>query len=169
MKNKVNVPKWLYWVIGISVLLIIISPFIPQESQENKSNTEQPNNTPSYENNSGYKTSIEWTNNGQDEVESWLKVAVENDNYDGDILESGTYTVTQTNGEYKGTAQRVYNIYISTSDTEEPEVVKNESLPYTVGGVNGSQIEINVEKGQYLYIQKVFGSGDGHLKIMKNN
>jgi len=98
-------------------------------------------------------------------VTNKLNVAIENDNYVGDVLKSGTYTVEQTDGEYDGTPQRTYNLYVTDLNTENPDEVQNNSIPITVGGVNGSNSEITVQKGQYLYVQKVSGGEIGHLKL----
>lgn len=128
------------------------------------------NNEISNNNQENYLTSVEWTNSGyeySDKQEEWLKVAVEIDSYDGDILTAGTYTVTQTDGEYDGTTQRVYNLYITSLDTENPDEVQNNTFPVTVGGVNGSKTEIELKKGQYLYIQKISGGSIGHIIITK--
>ena len=113
-------------------------------------------------------TSLEWTNSGKDNSDEqieWLKVAIENDNYDGDVLKSGTYTVEQTGGEYDGTPQRIYNLYVTDLNTENPDEVQNNGIPITIGGVNGSNSEIVVQKGQYLYIQKVSNGETRHLKL----
>lgn len=128
------------------------------------------NNNNISSNETSYLTSIEWTNSGHeysDEQEEWLKVAVEIDSYDGDIITAGTYTVTQTDGEYDGTTQRIYNLYITSLDTENPDEVQNNTFPVTVGGVNGAKIEIELKKGQYLYIQKISGGSIGHIIITK--
>lgn len=134
----------------------------------NETNNNNNNNISSNE--TSYLTSIEWTNSGHeysDEQEEWLKVAVEIDSYDGDIITAGTYTVTQTDGEYDGTTQRIYNLYITSLDTENPDEVQNNTFPVTVGGVNGAKIEIELKKGQYLYIQKISGGSIGHIIITK--
>lgn len=136
----------------------------------NETNNNNNNNNNISSNETSYLTSIEWTNSGHeysDEQEEWLKVAVEIDSYDGDIITAGTYTVTQTDGEYDGTTQRIYNLYITSLDTENPDEVQNNTFPVTVGGVNGAKIEIELKKGQYLYIQKISGGSIGHIIITK--
>ena len=47
------------------------------------------------------------------------------------------------------------------------EDIKNNEFPVTVGGANGKKQTITVEKGQYLYIQKISGGEIGHLLISK--
>lgn len=144
----------------ISIMVFCISGCTETSLQEAQEN----NGTNSIETN--YLTSLEWTNSGyeySDAQEEWLKVAIEIDSYDGDILAAGTYTVTQTAGEYDGTAQRVYNLYITSLDTENHNDIQNDTFPYSIGNHNGSDTEITLEKGQYLYIQKVSGGEIGHL------
>ena len=153
-EKKKKTPIWLIVVIAILIILIIgsfgNSENTNKDTSNNKENTEEKQND-------NYMTSLEWTNSGKansDEQIEWLKVAIENDNYDGDVLKSGTYTVEQTDGEYDGTPQRTYNLYVTDLNTENPDEVQNNSIPITVGGVNGSNSEITVQKGQYLYVQK---------------
>lgn len=115
-----------------------------------------------------YMTLLEWTNSGNknsDQKEEWLKVAVENDNYDGDVLQTGTYLIQQTAGNNNEKSQRIYNFYVTDLDTENPSEVKNDTLPITVGGLNGNENEISLKKGQYLYIQKVSNGDIGHLML----
>lgn len=153
----------------IMIVLLSIFVFTGCDNIETNSNNNQENNDID-SNETSYLTSVEWTNSGyeySDEQEEWLKVAVEIDSYDGDILTAGTYTATQTDGEYDGTPQRVYNLYVTSLDTENPDEVQNNTLPVTVGGVNGSKTEIELEKGQYLYIQKISGGSIGHIIITK--
>ncbi len=164
-EKKKKTPIWLIVVIVILIILIIgsfgNSENTNKDTSNNKENTEEKQND-------NYMTSLEWTNSGKansDEQIEWLKVAIENDNYDGDVLKSGTYTVEQTDGEYDGTPQRTYNLYVTDLNTENPDEVQNNSIPITVGGVNGSNSEITVQKGQYLYVQKVSGGEIGHLKL----
>ena len=164
-EKKKKTPIWLIVVIVILIILIIgsfgNSESTNKDTSNNKENTEEKQND-------NYMTSLEWTNSGKDNSDEqieWLKVAIENDNYDGDVLASGTYTVEQTDGEYDGTPQRTYNLYVTDLNTENPDEVQNNSIPITVGGVNGSNSEITVQKGQYLYVQKVSGGEIGHLKL----
>ena len=164
-KEKKKTPIWLIVVIIVLIVLIIgsfgNSENTNKDTSNNKENTEEKQND-------NYMTSLEWTNSGKansDEQIEWLKVAIENDNYVGDVLKSGTYTVEQTDGEYDGTPQRTYNLYVTDLNTENPDEVQNNSIPITVGGVNGSNSEITVQKGQYLYVQKVSGGEIGHLKL----
>ena len=164
-EKKKKTPIWLIVVIVILIILIIgsfgNSENTNKDTSNNKENTEEKQND-------NYMTSLEWTNSGKansDEQIEWLKVAIENDNYDGDVLKSGTYTVEQTDGEYDGTPQRTYNLCVTDLNTENPDEVQNNSIPITVGGVNGSNSEITVQKGQYLYVQKVSGGEIGHLKL----
>lgn len=164
-EKKKKTPIWLIVVIAILIILIIgsfgNSENTNKDTSNNKENTEEKQND-------NYMTSLEWTNSGKansDEQIEWLKVAIENDNYVGDVLKSGTYTVEQTDGEYDGTPQRTYNLYVTDLNTENPDEVQNNSIPITVGGVNGSNSEITVQKGQYLYVQKISGGEIGHLKL----
>lgn len=158
-KQKVSI-----WAIAIAVIFAIIFIGVMISPKENSNETKENKQDEKIK----YLTSLEWTNSGKDnsdEVEEWLKVSIENDNYDGDILQAGTYTIKQTDGEYDGIPQRIYNLYVTDLNTENPDDVQNDSLPITVGGINGSTNEIELEKNQYLYIQKISGGEIGHLKL----
>lgn len=164
-EKKKKTPIWLIVVIAILIILIIGSFGNSENTNKDTSNNKE---ITEEKQNDNYMTSLEWTNSGKansDEQIEWLKVAIENDNYVGDVLKSGTYTVEQTDGEYDGTPQRTYNLYVTDLNTENPDEVQNNSIPITVGGVNGSNSEITVQKGQYLYVQKVSGGEIGHLKL----
>lgn len=164
-KEKKKTPIWLIVVIVALIVLIIGSFGNSENTNKNTSNNKE---TTEEKQENNYMTSLEWTNSGKDNSDEqieWLKVAIENDNYDGDVLKSGTYTVEQTGGEYDGTPQRIYNLYVTDLNTENPDEVQNNGIPITIGGVNGSNSEIVVQKGQYLYIQKVSNGETGHLKL----
>lgn len=164
-KEKKKTPIWLIAVIVVLIVLIIGSFGNSENTNKNTSNNKE---TTEEKQNNNYMTSLEWTNSGKDNSDEqieWLKVAIENDNYDGDVLKSGTYAVEQTDGEYDGTPQRTYNLYVTDLNTKNPDEVQNNDIPITVGGVNGSNSEITVQKGQYLYIQKVSGGEIGRLKL----
>ena len=166
MKNNKTI-KIVIIIVAVVIVSLLISPFLPETENINYSQDNQ--NTKS-DKKSNYLTKIEWTNQGNDysdETDEWLKVAVEVDNYDGDIIESGTYNVEQTDGKYTGKPQRIYNVYVSSLNTDNPEDIKNNEFPVTVGGANGKKQTITVEKGQYLYIQKISGGEIGHLLISK--
>lgn len=178
MKEKSNQKISMKAIIIIVIVVIVLIAIFSDSNESSSSQINNSNNNTTQESDSNsnegieeenkYMTSLEWTNSGNensDEEQEWLKVAVENDSYDGDILQSGTYIVRQTDGEYNGTPQRTYNLYVTELNTDNPEEVQNNSLPITVGGVNGSENEIIVKKGQYLYIQKVSGGEIGHLKL----
>lgn len=166
MKNN-KIIKIVFIIVAVVIVSLLISPFLPKTENTNYNQKNQ-NTTDDKESN--YLTKIEWTNRGNDysdETDEWLKVAVEVDNYDGDIIESGTYNVEQTDGEYDGKPQRIYNVYVSSLNIDEPEDIKNNEFPVTVGGVNGEKQTITVEKGEYIYIQKISGGEIGHLLISK--
>ena len=149
MKNNKTI-KIVIIIVAVVIVSLLISPFLPETENTNYSQDNQ--NTKS-DKESNYLTKIEWTNQGNDysdETDEWLKVAVEVDNYDGDIIESGTYNVEQTDGKYTGKPQRIYNVYVSSLNTDNPEDIKNNEFPVTVGGANGKKQTITVEKGQYL-------------------
>lgn len=164
-KERKKTPIWLIVVIVVLIVLIIGSFGNSENTNKNTSNNKE---TTEEKQENNYMTSLEWTNSGKDNSDEqieWLKVAIENDNYDGDVLKSGTYTVEQTGGEYDGTPQRIYNLYATELDTDNPKEVQDNSLPITVGGVNGAKNEITLQKDQYLYIQKISGGKIGHLKL----
>lgn len=113
-------------------------------------------------------TSLEWQNNGEensDSKEEWLKIAVDDTSYKGYILKAGTYSVTQTDGKYSGTAQRIYNLYVTDLDTDNYKEVETNTYPTPIGGINDYQGEITISKGQYLYVKKSTGGQVGKLKL----
>lgn len=167
--DKKKIPTWVIVITVIFAIGFIGILINPDETANNTLKENEQETLSDEEKNSKYLTKLEWTNSGNDnsdEVTEWLKIAIEQDNYDGDILKAGTYAVEQTDGEFDGTSQRVYNLYVTDIDTENPDEVTNNNLPITsIGNYNLSKDEIILEKGQYLYIQKVSGGKIGHIKL----
>lgn len=127
-------------------------------------------NTEPTQGESPFLTEIIWTNNGSDEGENWLKIAVENENYDGDVIKAGTYTVKHTNNRdvFGIQDERVYNIFVSSESIEDPADIDIYWLETTIGGYNLTEDEITVKKGDYVYIQKVTGGSRGHIQMNLN-
>lgn len=166
--NKKKIPTWVIVITVIFAIGFIGILINPDETANNTLKENEQETLSDEEKNSKYLTKLEWTNSGNDnsdEVTEWLKIAIELDDYNGDILQSGTYTIEQTDGEYDGTPQRIYNLYATELDTDNPKEVQDNSLPITVGGINGAKNEIILQKDQYLYIQKISGGKIGHLKL----
>ena len=115
-----------------------------------------------------FLTEIEWTNNGSDEGVNWIKIAVENEEYDGDVIKAGTYSIKHTNNRdvYGAETERVYNVFVSTESIDDPNNIDINWIETSIGGVNSVEDEITVKKGDYIYIQKVTGGSNGHIKLI---
>lgn len=103
---------------------------------------------------------------------SALKVAVEIDEYDGDILSSGIYYFEErsVNEDPKYTPY-IYDIFIAKEDFNNSEDLTTEYLITMIGGYGDVEVphEITLEKGDYLYIvpSDPMGIPTGYLKITK--
>lgn len=90
-----------------------------------------------------YKNSLSWSL-----YEENYMFAVEVDDYNGDIYKAGTYVFsTLTNAAGK---TGIYDIYVE--DKELSSLSELGELDYEVGGIGSSEIEIALNKGDYVYI-----------------
>lgn len=183
LEKKTIFQKWWFWVIVVVALFIIIGFGSSSEFQEglqegynssisNQINSKEDNaivnNITSTE--EKYTNKLEWTNNGSDDYNQQLQLAVEVESYAGEILQSGKYKVTQTNNVHNKINERIYNIYVSDKKYDKFEDIPLTDLVGSVGGVqNENEIEIDLQKGQYIVISLVSGGEDGHLKMEKLN
>ncbi len=111
-------------------------------------------------------TSGEWTLYDQP-----YKFAVEQKDYDGDIYKSGEYTfVPQGSTGKKGDISAVYDIYVTNTDyTSISDLVENEKIVCTAGGMTNLECGINLEEGNYVYIVPTdnVNGAHGYLAINK--
>ena len=150
--------KWWFWVIVILIVIIIIGSQGGNEVQTS-TNTDNTNNKPV----------ITWTNHGSDNENQQLLVAVEpNESYEGDIVNAGTYIIKQTNTTYEDQTERIYNIYITNEEPTNFDEVSLEQFVGSVGGVqNENELEIDVQKGQFIIFSLVQGGKNGHIEMFK--
>ncbi len=122
--------------------------------------------------NSEGTTSLEEVDKGPLTYTSWhsyevYALAVEVDNYDGDILKSGEYTFSTTNTKL-GEAP-MYDVYIR--DKKYEDYSKLGELDFTVGGAGAFPITRELKKGDYVYIVPYIDlvySPKGYLEISLN-
>lgn len=95
---------------------------------------------------SKYLTKIEFS-------DIFLKVKVEDDNFDDKTLEAGNYKFLNTYaGDDKNGDERVYDLFLSSNDYTSADQMINGELEGTVGGSGFKEAVIELKKGQYLYI-----------------
>lgn len=115
--------------------------------------------------NNKYLTELEWS------LPKTLKVVVEIDSYDGDILQAGTYIFKETNSlEDREKDERIYNIYISKTNYSSESEISFVDWQFGLGGVQYENTqEFTVEKGDYIYISPVAETDKsiGHFKMIK--
>lgn len=156
--NKKSVyKKWWFWLIIIFLFFIVIG---------SQGGTDVQNDV--QDDDSKLMSEVEWTNWGDDNSNQQYKIAVEVEEYQGDIIQAGNYEITQTNTAYDEYTERIYNIYISNQNYENFEDVQ---LTDYIGSIGGPQYEnelsISLEKGQYVYVSLVQGGQNGHFKMVK--
>lgn len=167
--------KLCFWIFLIFMIFIFIPGFIEgvKDGISNSTNiietqtvlkNEQTDNTSI----NTYSTKLEWTNNGTEDYIQSIKIAVEKENYEGDNLESGNYLIEQTNTTFDERTERIYNIFVSNIEYNDINDVPITDYIGLIGGMgNDNSIEINVEKGQFIYLQTNSNGTNGHLKITK--
>lgn len=102
----------------------------------------------------------EYTNNGTDNgIQcTYYEVGVD--------IEEGKYKVEQTNNSYDQSTERVYVLTISSEKWNKCEDIDvTEGIMY--GGVHNKNGNIELKKGEYLYITKTLGGTNGHIKLTK--
>lgn len=114
-----------------------------------------------------YRTYIDWAM-----LQSYV-CAVEIDDFDGDIIEAGTWTVeeTGTHSFAKNPVPIVWDIYISDKLYQRESQLKSDEYIGSVGGFGseGQVWEFDVEAGKYLYIKytRMAGTPVGTLHLEK--
>ena len=155
--NKPVYKKWWFWLIIILLFFIVIG---------SQGGTDVQNDV--QDDDSKLMSEVEWTNWGDDNSNQQYKIAVEVEEYQGDIIQAGNYKIIQTNTAYDEYTERIYNIYISNQNYENFEDVQ---LTDYIGSIGGPQYEnelsISLEKGQYVYVSLVQGGQNGHFKMVK--
>lgn len=109
----------------------------------------------------GSNPDIEWA------LQEPLKVGVDVA-FEGDVLESGTYTFDVTNKKL-GEAT-MWDVYVLFDDfTDMSDVIASGIEPITVGGVDSNAVDIDLESGNYVYIIPVelVYEPNGYLTISK--
>lgn len=115
------------------------------------------------QNKSGFLTSTEWSL-----YDTNYAFAVEDSNYDGDVLEAGVYTFELIGGtDGKGA---LFDIYIENDNYSSLSELKE--IDYTIGGNHEIQIkqEVTLNAGEYVYIvpyQNLVYEPTGYLSITK--
>lgn len=186
MKDK-NKRVWNPIEIGVSIFLLImficiIVAFVTNmedSSAQTSSNTVSSNE----QTDSKYRTVYQWecTKDIQHEqIDEYQILAVEDDEYNGTVLESGKYKISYTYRDYTSTFglattnkyNRFYFVYIanelgSMQDILSEKIKHSHWLTFCPS-THDEQI-VELEKGQYIYIEHtpIKEAGDGTIKLEK--
>ncbi len=114
------------------------------------------------DNSTGYATSIEYNGKGN------YIFAIEVDEFDGDVLENGTYTFSTASTTQSAI---MYDIYISEELKDPLNTLNEEEFFNTSGGLYPIDFEVTLMKGEYVYIvyYEQLMDADGTLTITKLN
>ena len=155
MKNSVR--KLACMLVCVLSLTILSSCDYIQSTDLNQQVSEQTNEqsqaTTNKENENAktkkYDKKIEWGN-----LSSYC-CAVEIDEYDGDIIEAGTYRVYPdlVSGLDKGRIAIVWDVYTSETLYNNISELKESEYRGSVGGMSKNEITLDLSSGQYLYIK----------------
>lgn len=156
--------KW--WFIAL-VVIVVIGAIVggtttPQDTTNSTQQTTQDTDT------TNYKTELEWA------LDSNYMIKVEDSSFDGDVIKAGKYRFYPNNvssfekGEMieEGTPI-VWDIYISKNEYKNNNELKEDEYVGSVGGLEKDELTIDVEKGDYIYINynETVDKGLGTLKI----
>lgn len=156
--------KW--WFIALVVIIVIGAAVggttTPQDTTNSTQQTTQDTDT------TNYKTELEWA------LDSNYMIKVEDSSFDGDVIKAGKYRFYPNNvssfekGEMieEGTPI-VWDIYISKNEYKNNNELKEDEYVGSVGGLEKDELTIDVEKGDYIYINynETVDKGLGTLKI----
>lgn len=94
-----------------------------------------------------YLTQTEWA-----DLSNYM-FAVENDNYNGDVFESGSYLFSPICViESKDYVPTVWDIYISKNSYDNTSQLLDNELIGSVGGNEQLTLSVKLEKGDYVYV-----------------
>ena len=159
--------KW--WFIALVVIVIIGAAFGGTTTPQDTTNsTPKQDTTTSTKEDNKYKTELEWA------LDSNYMIKVEDSSFDGDVIKAGKYRFYPNNvssfekGEMieEGTPI-VWDIYISKNEYKNNNELKEDEYVGSVGGLEKDELTIDVEKGDYIYINynETADKGLGTLKI----
>ena len=168
-------------IVGLITLGAIISSSIPI-STGTLPETTQINNEKETEY-SKYKTTYQWEctkDMRHEQIDEYQILAVEDDGYNGIVLESGKYKISYTYKDYTSTFgisttnkyNRFYFVYI-TNELGTIQDIMDEKINHShwltfCPAVHNEEI-VELEKGQYVYIEHtpIKEAGDGTIKLEK--
>lgn len=112
--------------------------------------------------NSNYLTETTWA-----ALDNYM-FAVEVPEYSGDIFEAGKYLFSATDAK-TGEIPIIWDIYVSSEQKSSLSELEETELVGSVGGLEKSTIEYELQSGQYVYVvyNKTLGTPGGMLKISK--
>lgn len=96
--------------------------------------------------NSKYLTKIQWADTSN------YMFAVEIDDFDGDIVQSGKYNFTTTGKSDESHVAIVWDIYISDNLYSNMRELSDSEYVTSVGGNDNTSASIILERGKYIYI-----------------
>lgn len=168
------------------ILVIFIIVIVSVFSEINNTNNTTQNNSNENEKEtkySKYKTTYQWecTKDVQHEQISENQIlAIEDDNYDGIVLESGKYKISYTYNDYTSTFglsttnkyNRFYFVYIANELGTMQDIISEKikiNHEYTFSPALHDEQIVELERGQYIYIEHtpIKEAGYGTIKLEK--
>ena len=164
------------------IVILIIGTIIGSSSSNNKTKNNDVENRKAEEY-SKYETTYQWEctkDIRHEQIGENQILAIENDNYDGIVLESGKYKISYTYEDYTSTFgisttnkyNRFYFVYIA-NELGTIKDITNEKIRYSncftfCPATHEEQI-VELKKGQYVYIEHtpVKEAGYGTIKLEK--
>lgn len=113
---------------------------------------------------SGYKTGATWADSSN------YMFAVEVESFDGDIFEAGTYSFYPDGvSDDPSKTPVVWDVYVSTTEHSSSSELTEDEHVATVGGMVEDSATIELQSGDYVYINynQTLGDPTGMLKIEK--
>lgn len=138
--------KWYVWVIIILVILLLGSlPYATEEIDGSVNNVES-KNISKESNNTMYKKRMNIADFSQNYI-----FAIENENFEGDVLQSGTYSFSFDLNE--GQTAPVIDIYVGKKEYNSiDDLISNNDPKITIGGINPQEEKLKLKKDDYIYL-----------------
>ncbi len=139
--------RWWFWVLIICIFFCIIGSasnssnlFSSHDTVDDQGFTATPNST--------YQTSIQWA------LQENYMCAVEREDFDGDVIASGSYVASLSAAESPNGNQVpiVWDIYVSDHLYDSTAQLQQEEYICSIGGWDLTSGEVTVAPGQYLYV-----------------
>ena len=148
MKKNISITIIVFLLVVIMFNITGCSIYTINEPTQNTNTTENAEPIETTEAPNKYLSEITWA------LDTHYACAVELDEYDGDVIQAGTYRF-YPEAVVLGTGKIpvVWDIYVSTNYYNKLDELQDDECKGSVGGVDKLELTLELEAGQYVYVK----------------